>query len=234
MKFGINSVHTVFSTEGLKVGSRGYFADSLEEAYKLEHDINDNNAAPALHTLTGINLEQLACFIDESHTSHKFFYFVEAPAEPKEVTHKEWDNRPRLMKVWKNNYYEAETCKVLAVRYSEVWLHPVVALDYTDTICTFKHCAELEEYKTPVKEPEAEKHYRPYSNADEFIEDYKRRFCPDCKGVPAIWVKNAMDTLEQVVGIAENSVKVNNEVVSYFSFLDTYTYPDETPCGMEE
>lgn len=240
MKFGINSVHTVFSTEGLKVGSRGYFADSLEEVYNLEKDISKNNAAPALHTLTGIDLEQQDCFTDEEHNSHLFFYFVEDPAV-KEVTSKEWDNRPRLMKVWDEDYTDNKKVRVVYIIPEEEKVsYPVVACIshqiYGGHIICYKHCAELEPAKE-AKEPEAEKHYRSYNNADEFIEDYKRRFCPDFKSIPAIWVKNAMDTPRQVIAIADNGVRLvgkRNFFVDYSDFLDVYTYPDGSPCGMEE
>lgn len=101
-------------------------------------------------------------------------------------------------------------------------------------VVCYKHCAEIVPEKVePEKEVKAEKQYRPYNNADEFIADYKKRFCPDCKGIPAIWVKNVADTLKQVVAITDDGVRLANKstLVDYIALWNAYTYPDGSPCG---
>lgn len=231
MEFDTTRVFTALNAGEVKVGSKGYFADNLEE---LKRYVKTDSY---LLTLTSIEDAGQTYRFNAQNYSYALFYLVkepEAKAEPKEVA--SWDSRPRIMEVWNNDYSEAQELKVLDIRHMGGWISPVVAIDERGNIYTFKHCAELEPAKE-AKEPEAEKHYRPYSNADEFIEDYKRRFCPDFKSIPAIWVKNAMDTPRQVIAIADNGVRLvgkRNFFVDYSDFLDVYTYPDGSPCGMEE
>lgn len=102
-----------------------------------------------------------------------------------------------------------------------------------------------------VKEPQ-EKKFRPYSNPDEMIEDFKRRY--NAYGGwsgkdnpmynPMIWVKSKTTGFRHLVtdyGDDDNCDYCNRSCIWIGSFslvfkelLDDYTYLDGTPCGIEE
>lgn len=238
MKFDKSKVYTAINADEIKIGSKGYFADDLYDLqYKVENDETDE-----LHELVSIeDSSQDFRFKMVTHLpfTYNLFYLVEEPeSTPKKVTAVEWDNRLRIMKVWNDDYSEARERRVVyIVPKEENVTYPVVSISPNITeghIICYKHCAEIEETKEP--ETEKEKSYRPYNNADEFIADYKKRFCPDCKGVPAIWVKNVAGNLKQVVAITNDGVRLANKstLVDYIALWNAYTYPDGSPCGMEE
>ena len=233
MEFDKSKVYTVLTADEVKVGSKGYFADNLTDleafvAAEDEHCFNE------IHHIASPDNAYRFSFKDIVG-NYALFYLVEEPEPaPKEVTASEWDNRPRLMKVWDDDF-EPKESKVIYIASEENLQYPVVVLSSeggTPHIAWYEHCAEI----AATKEVEKEKSYRPYKNTDELIADYKKRFCPDCKGIPAVWVKNVADTLKQVVAITDNGIRVlsNINLIDYSSLLDTFTYPDGSPCGMEE
>lgn len=64
----------------------------------------------------------------------------------KEVTAAEWDNRPRIMKVWDSNYSEAKERKVVYIVPEEYKIeYPVICLskDGGNHLVNFKYCAEI-------------------------------------------------------------------------------------------
>ena len=230
MKFDKTKVYTAVNADEVKIGSKGYFADTLTDLKARVATESADCFGEILHILFP---DSYYCFsFKDTRCNYALFYLVEEPA-PKEVTAEEWDNRPRLMKVWDDDYSESQKRRVVCiVPEEENVAYPVVSISHNITeghIVCFKHCAEI----AATKEVEKEKSYRPYKNADEFIADYKRRFCPDCKGIPAIWVRNVADTLKMVIAMNDECVKVDGKI-DYFSLLDTYTYLDGTPCGIEE
>lgn len=223
MEFDKSRVFTTVNADEVKVGSKGYFADNLAEleavvGEEVEHRFNEILYINPPSNSYRFNVKNTAC-------NYLLFYLVEEPStEHKEVTASEWDNRPRLMKVWDDDYSEAKERKVIYIASKEDNLsYPVVVLNPAGDIYVgcFKHCAEID----ATKEVEKEKSYRPYKNSDEFIADYKKRFCPDCKGIPAIWVKNVADTLKRIFPTLP---------IDFYALLNNYTYPDGSPCGMEE
>ena len=102
-----------------------------------------------------------------------------------------------------------------------------------------------------VKEPQ-EKKFRPYSNPDEMIEDFKKRY--NAYGGwsgkdnpmynPMIWIKSKTTGFRHLVtdyGDDDNCDYCNRSCIWIGSFslvfkerLDNYTYLDGTPCGIEE
>lgn len=239
MKFDKSKVYTALNADEVKVGSKGLFADDIGNLRDMVI-----NREPLLYVKEVRNDYYQYRFKSDEINEFALFYLVEGPEEegpeeeePKEVTAAEWDNRPRIMKVWDDNYSKATKGKVIYIASTDETTLPVitfVSLSGTTAghVVCYKHCAEI----AATKEVKAEKSYRPYNKAKEFIADYKERFCSHCSNdsIPAIWVKNVMGALKQVISITDKSVRVNGEPVSYFSFLDAYTYPDDTPCGMEE
>lgn len=213
MKFDKSKVYTALNADEVKVGSRGYFADDIGNLRDMVI-----NREPLLYVKEVRNDYYQYRFKSDEINKHALFYLVEEPkTEPKEVTAAEWDNKPRIMKVWNgDNYSNAVERKVLIVRTS-TYCYPVVTIEEDERLNSFQHCAELEPAKS----------YRPYHNADEFIEDYKKRFYHDFKDIPTIWMKNKAGVLKKII-------ISNDGFVDYCSLFDTYTYPDGSPCGMEE
>ena len=102
-----------------------------------------------------------------------------------------------------------------------------------------------------VEEPE-EKKFRPYSNPDEMIEDFKKRynFYGGWSGKdnpmynPMIWIKSKNTGFRHLVtdyGNDDNCGHCNKSCIWIGSFFlvfkklfEGYTYLDGTPCGIEE
>ena len=98
------------------------------------------------------------------------------------------------------------------------------------------------------EEPQ-EKKFRPYTDTDEMVEDYKRRYNSYSGGYgknnpmynPLVWVK-AEDVKEHKYLITwfsdSGEVTMNFETSVYTinlrTLFDDYTYLDGSPCGIEE
>ena len=223
MKFNKSRVFTALNAEEAKIGIKGFFADDLESLKTAVTKGTD------ISTLRKINATDCTyTFENDGPYAWIFFYPAE---EIKEVTAAEWDNRPRIMKVWDTDYSAAKELKVLAVRREKMFTCPVVTIDEDGETHAFLHCAELEPAKE-AKEPKTGK-FRPYGCAAEFIADYKKRFCSNFKNIPVIWVENKLGVLKQVVVIMDDGIILQG-FLSYADFLKSYTYPDGSPCGIEK
>lgn len=102
-----------------------------------------------------------------------------------------------------------------------------------------------------VEEPE-EKKFRPYSNLDEMIEDFKKRYNAygGWRGKdnpmynPLIWIKSKNTGFRHLVtdyGDDDNCGYCNKSGIwigpislGFTELFDDYTYLDGTPCGIEE
>lgn len=98
-----------------------------------------------------------------------------------------------------------------------------------------------------VEEPK-ENRFRPYSNPDEMIEDFVKRYSQynGFKGNanpmynPMIWIKSKSTGFRHLVtDYGDNSYDCNCVWIGAFSIvfkelLDDYTYLDGSPCGIEE
>ena len=101
-----------------------------------------------------------------------------------------------------------------------------------------------------VKEPQ-EKKFRPYSNPEEMIEDFKKRYdaYDGWSGKdnpmynPLIWVKSKTTGFRHSVtdygcgdgGPCNKScIWIGSFSLEFRKLLDEYTYLDGTPCGIEE
>ena len=101
-----------------------------------------------------------------------------------------------------------------------------------------------------VKEP-LEKKFRPYSNPEEMIEDFKRRY--NAYGGwsgkdnpmynPMIWVKSKTTGFRHLVtdyGCGDDGpcnkscIWIGSFSLVFKELFDKYTYLDGTPCGIEE
>lgn len=88
MKFYKNKVYTASNADEVKVGSKGYFADSINE---LKKKVDEGNE---LLTLTKIYGEESATRFSVSPTSsYILFYLVE---EPKEKVYRPYDNTAEI------------------------------------------------------------------------------------------------------------------------------------------
>lgn len=234
MEFDINRVFTTVNADEVEVGSKGYFADTYNDLMRQIIEVTD------IYELSEVLSADCQNRFKTGGLDYSLFYLVEEPKEEsEEITAAEWDNRPRIMKVWDDNYSKATKGKVIYIASTDETTLPVitfVSLSGTTAghVVCYKHCAEI----AATKEVKAEKSYRPYSNTNEFIADYEKRFCPDCRGIPAIWVKSTADVLRQVVSIKEDGVILagvnSNYWIGYSDLLDAYIYPDGAPCGIEE
>lgn len=76
MKFDESNVYTAVNADKVRIGSKGYFADSISE---LKRKINESDV---LFTLTKINGEEAtARFVIAPTLSYPLFYLVEKPKE---------------------------------------------------------------------------------------------------------------------------------------------------------
>lgn len=88
MKFDKNRLYTAFNADKVKVGSKGYFADSISE---LKRKINESEAP---FTLTKIYGEEAAArFSISPVTSYILFYLIE---EPKEKTYRPYKDTAEI------------------------------------------------------------------------------------------------------------------------------------------
>lgn len=99
-----------------------------------------------------------------------------------------------------------------------------------------------------IKESQEEK-FRPYSNPDEMIEDFKRRYnsYDDWSGKdnpmynPMIWIKSKDTGFRHLVtdyGDNDNCNKshiwIGSLSINFKELYENYTYLDGTPCGIKE
>lgn len=99
-----------------------------------------------------------------------------------------------------------------------------------------------------IKESQEEK-FRPYSNPDEMIEDFKRRYnsYDDWSGKdnpmynPMIWIKSKDTGFRHLVtdyGDNDNCNKIciwiGTPSINFKELYENYTYLDGTPCGIKE
>ena len=88
MEFDKTRVYTAFNADEVKVGSKGYFADSINE---LKKKVNNDNE---LLTLTKIYGEESATRFSVSPiSSYILFYLVE---EPKEKVYRPYDDTAEM------------------------------------------------------------------------------------------------------------------------------------------
>lgn len=89
-------------------------------------------------------------------------------------------------------------------------------------------------------EEQEEKKLRPYSDSDEMIEDFKKRFNENVPpyAMPLIWIKTkGADKKYLIVRFASAVTVCHNVEVYTPTFEDLaegYTYLDGSPCGIEE
>lgn len=88
MKFDKNRLYTAFNADKVKVGSKGYFADSISE---LKRKINESEAPLTLTKIYGE--EAAARFSISPVTSYILFYLVE---EPKEKTYRPYKDTAEI------------------------------------------------------------------------------------------------------------------------------------------
>lgn len=88
MKFDKNRLYTAFNADKVKVGSKGYFADSISE---LKRKINESEAPSTLTKIYGE--EAAARFSISPVTSYILFYLVE---EPKEKTYRPYKDTAEI------------------------------------------------------------------------------------------------------------------------------------------
>ena len=101
-----------------------------------------------------------------------------------------------------------------------------------------------------VKEPQ-EKKFRPYSNPDEMIEDFKKRYNTyggwsgkdNPMYNPMIWIKSKTTGFRHLVtdyGCGDDGpcnkscIWIGSFSLVFKELFDKYTYLDGTPCGIEE
>ena len=97
-----------------------------------------------------------------------------------------------------------------------------------------------------VEEPE-EKKFRPYSNPDEMIEDFKKRYNTyggwSGKDNPLIWIKSKNTGFRHLVtdyGCGDDGpcnkscIWIGSFSLVFKELFDKYTYLDGTPCGINE
>lgn len=98
-----------------------------------------------------------------------------------------------------------------------------------------------------VKEPK-EKKFRPYSNPEEMIEDFKRRYNAyggwSGKDNPMIWIKSKTTGFRHLVtdyGDNDNCGHCNKSCIwigtlpiNFKELYENYTYLDGTPCGIND
>lgn len=165
----------------------------------------------------------------------------------KEVTYEEWikNPKPRIMWVWHNDFEEREKGKVVYVIKDDFAACPVLAVSEEDaSFCLYCHCAEIEE-------PE-EKKPRPYSNPDEMIEDFKKRYNSyggwsgkeNPMYSPLIWIKSKDTGFRHLVtdyGDNDNCghcnkicIWIGTLPINFKELYENYTYLDGTPCGITE
>lgn len=235
MEFDLSRVYESANANEAKIGSKGFFANSFDV---LERLISDYSAGEPYERLKSVVPNNTAAFSTDflftnfNGTKWKLFYSIEESVIPNEVTADKWDKKPRVMKVWDEDYDRATEAEVVHI-FPKVFPHensPVLTVKGND-VFFFRHCAEI--VATRKIKAKTIENCRPYKDAVEFINDYKKRFCIDCLGIPAIWVKNAAGTLKQVVAITDNDVRLANEsnTVDYITILNAYTYPDGSPAG---
>lgn len=81
------------------------------------------------------------------------------------------------------------------------------------------------------KEPK----YRPYSDTDEMIADWKERFKKNWSktSMPLIWVMNSSGFKYLITAYLRMYVKSGSDYFSMSALFDDYTYLDGSPCGKE-
>ena len=78
----------------------------------------------------------------------------------------------------------------------------------------------------PVEEPK-EKKFRPYATEEEIMEAI------NLKG-GAVWIKSKYSDVKYLITGICTGVIINNERINTTDLLDSYTYLDGSPCGIEE
>ena len=96
-----------------------------------------------------------------------------------------------------------------------------------------------------------ENKFRPYSNPDEMIEDFKRRYNSRCGWsgkdnpmYPMIWIKSKATGFRHLItdyGDDDNcshcnksSIWIGTLPIKFKELYENYTYLDGTPCGIKE
>lgn len=77
-----------------------------------------------------------------------------------------------------------------------------------------------------VEEPK-EKKFRPYATEEEIMEAI------NLKG-GAVWIKSKYSDVKYLITGICTGVIINNERINTTDLLDSYTYLDGSPCGIEE
>lgn len=85
MEFDKSKVYTALNADELKVGSKGYFSDTIAG---LKIQVKEDCE---LHTLETVFNEKHNCRFGDIFTSHNLFYLVDEPEERKFRPHKDTD-----------------------------------------------------------------------------------------------------------------------------------------------
>lgn len=86
MEFDKNKVYTALNADEVKIGSKGYFADSLSI---LKDFIEINDTPKTVREIEDESYEHR--FVDEYGTRYGFFYLIEEPKEKKFRPYKDTD-----------------------------------------------------------------------------------------------------------------------------------------------
>lgn len=89
MKFDKTRVYTAFNADEVKVGSKGYFADSINE---LKRKVDEGNETSTLTKIFGE--ESATRFSVSPVSSYILFYLVE---EPKEKVYRPYNNTAEML-----------------------------------------------------------------------------------------------------------------------------------------
>ena len=111
-----------------------------------------------------------------------------------------------------------------------------------DKDCLYRFCIDdiTDKAFFYLVEEFTEKKFRPYSNPEEMIEDFKKRYnvkVPPYE-MPLIWIKiKDTDKKYLVVRFASTLTICHNDEVytpTFENLVKGYTYLDGSPCGIEE